>query len=653
MVEDLVKSRKRRKDSLKKHLVVFQPSGQRGRVEHGKNLLEVSRELGVDIEAVCGGQQTCGKCKVKVQEGAFKRLGIESHPGHLSPMTEKEEEFLTEKERSENYRLACSSQISGDLLLYVPEESRTGKQVVRKEVTLRDIKLNPAVRTYTVKLEKPSLADPKGDFERLLRGMESQHGIDGLKAGRPVLAGLHQILRKAEWEVTSAVWMNREILRIVPGSYMPCYGLAVDIGTTTVAGYLCDLSTGRVAATYSLMNPQVTYGEDVMSRITYIMTHEDSLAKLHGEVIGAVNEIVSNVCTEAAVEPDDILELCIVGNTVMHHIFLNISPLGIGSSPFVPVIQNAVDIKSHELGIDVNASANVHVLPIEAGFVGADNVGVLIAEAPYEKDEMQLIIDIGTNGEILLGNRERILSASCATGPALEGAHIAFGMRAAPGAIERVRISAETFEAEYKIIAGGDGDSARGICGSGIIDAIAELFRTGIIQRNGTFTKSLDCRRIIRDGKSTGYIIVPKEETTIGKDITISLGDVRAVQLAKGAIYGASKLLMKKLGIEKVDRVVLAGAFGSYIDRTCAMLMGLFPDCPRENVVSVGNAAGDGARMALLDVDKRLEAQEYAGRVEYLELTLEKSFEREYAEAMYFPHMSDQFPNLADFLPKR
>lgn len=622
-------------------------------MEHGKNLLEVSRELGVDIEAICGGQQTCGKCKVRVHEGAFERLGIESHPEHLSPMTEKEEKFLTEKERLENYRLACSSQILGDLLLYVPEESRTGKQVVRKEVTLRNIKLNPAIRTYTVKLEKPSLADPKGDFERLLCGLESQHGIDGLKAGRPVLAGLHQILRKAEWEVTAAVWMNQEILRVVPGSSMPCYGLAVDIGTTTVAGYLCDLNTGRVAATYSLMNPQVTYGEDVMSRISYIMTHEDSLAELHGEVIGAVNEIVSNVCTKAEIGPDDILELCIVGNTVMHHIFLNISPLGIGLSPFVPVIQNAVDIKSHELGIDVNESANVHVLPIEAGFVGADNVGVLIAEAPYEKDEMQLIIDIGTNGEILLGNREKILSASCATGPAFEGAHITFGMRAAPGAIERVRISAETLEAEYKVIAGGDGDRARGICGSGIIDTISELFRTGIIQRNGTFTKSLDSRRIILDGKSSGYIIVPKEETTIGKDITISLGDVRAVQLAKGAIYAASKLLMKKLGIEKVDRVVLAGAFGSYIDRSCAMLMGLFPDCPRENVVSVGNAAGDGARMALLDVDKRLEAQEYARRVEYLELTLEKTFEREYAEAMYFPHMSDQFPNLAEFLPKR
>lgn len=634
------------------HLVVFQPSGQRGRVEHGKNLLEVSRELGVDIEAVCGGQQACGKCRIRVYEGSYDRLGIQSHPNHLSRITEKEKKLLTEKDRAENYRLACSSQVVGDLLLYVPEESRTGRQVVRKEVTLRDIELNPAIKTYTLKLEKPSLADPMGDLERLLRGLESHHGIQGLKAGRPVLMGLHRILREAQWEVTVAVWMNREILRVVPGSSMPCFGLALDIGTTTIAGYLCDLGTGQVAATHSLMNPQVTFGEDVMSRLTYIMNHENSLLELHRSVIGAVNEIAANVCTKAAVGPDDILELCVVGNTVMHHIFLNISPLGIGSSPFVPVVHDSLDIEAHELGIDVNRSAKVHVLPIEAGFVGADNVGVLIAEAPYESEEVQLIIDIGTNGEILLGNRERILSASCATGPALEGAHITFGMRAAAGAIERVKISADTLDAEYKVIAGSDGESPRGLCGSGIIDAIAELYRTGIIQRNGTFTKSLENRRILRKGGSTGYVLVPKNETAIGKDITVSLGDIRAVQLAKGAIYGASKLLMKRLGVERVDRVVLAGAFGSYIDRTCAMLMGLFPDCPPENVVSVGNAAGDGARMALLDIDKRREAREYARRVEYLELTLEADFQQEYAEAMYFPHMSDAFPSLAGLLPE-
>ncbi len=638
---------------MERHLVIFQPSGRRGRVERGKNLLEVSRELGVDIESVCGGQKTCGKCKVRVQEGLFERHGIESRADSLSPLAEEEEKLLSEEEISEGCRLACAASVQGDVLLFVPEESRGGEQVVRKEVTQREIKLDPAIRTYTVKLDKPTLTDPTGDYDRLLKALETRHGLGWLAARSPLLAELPRVLRDGDWEVTVAVWMDKEILKVAPGTSMKIYGLAVDIGTTTVAGYLCDLSTGEVPAVHSLMNPQVSYGEDVMSRVTYLMTHENGLAELHKEIIGAVNDIVGSVCRKAEIDSGDILELCIVGNTVMHHLFLNVSPEAIGVSPFVPAIQAALDVSAAELGIAVNECANVHVLPIEAGFVGADNVGVLIAEAPYEKNEVQLIIDIGTNGEILLGNKDKLLSASCATGPALEGAHIKFGMRAAPGAVERVRIDPETKEAEYRIISGGDDEAARGICGSGIIDAIAELFRAGIIEKSGRFDKSLKCPRLIEDGKSREYIVVPKEKTSIGKNITITLGDVRAVQLAKSAIYGATKILMQKLDIERIDRVVLAGAFGSYIDRTAAMLMGMFPDCPIENVVAVGNAAGDGARMALLDIGKRRDAQEQARRVEYVELTLEKEFEREYVSAMHFPHMSDEFPHLEGILPKK
>ncbi|RJP70311.1 MAG: DUF4445 domain-containing protein [Candidatus Abyssobacteria bacterium SURF_17] len=637
---------------MNSRLVIFQPSGQRGRVEEGKNLLEVSRELGVDIESVCGGTKTCGKCKVRVQRGFFERHGIHSQMEHLSPVTEEERELLTDDELSSGYRLACAAQVQGDVLLYVPEETRGGKQVVRKEVTLRKIDLNPAVKTHCVKLEKPTLADPLGDYERLLKTLAAQHGLEGLTAGRTVLARIPSALREKGWEVTVAVWMGKEILRILPGSSMRCYGLAVDIGTTTVAGYLCDLATGEVVAVHSLMNPQVTYGEDVMSRVTYIMTHEGGLEELHREIIGAMNQIVSQACKRAEVSSDEILELVVVGNTVMHHIFLNISPVGVGVSPFVPAVQQPVDVKASELGIAVNESANVHLLPIEAGFVGADNVGVLIAEAPYEKDEMQLIIDIGTNGEILVGNRDKLLSASCATGPALEGAHIKFGMRAAPGAIERVSIKPDTLDVEYRIIAGEGDQLARGICGSGIIDAIAEMFRVGIVEKSGRLNKSVVNPRLVQDGKSREFILAPKQETAIGKDITIAAGDVRAVQLAKGAIYAGSKILMNRLRIEKVDRVVLAGAFGTYIDRTGAMLMGMFPDCPLENVVAVGNAAGDGARMALLDINKRREADEQARRVEYVELTLEKDFEREFVEAMHFPHMTDRFPSLEGLLPR-
>ncbi len=636
---------------MQKHLVIFQPSGRRGHVEAGKNLLEVSRELGVDIESICGGKKTCGKCKVRVQQGFFERHGIESRVDHLNPITEEERKLLTSDEIDKGYRLACAAQVLGDLLLYVPEESRGGKQVVRKEVTLRKISLNPAIKTYTLTLQKPSLADPLSDYERLIEGLASHHQLRGLHAGRAVLARLPHALRQGDWKVTAAVWMGKEILSVVPGDKLNCYGLAVDIGTTTVAGYLCNLSDGTVAAVHSLMNPQVTYGEDVMSRVTYIMTTDGGLAVLHNEIVAALNQIVAVVCSKAEIKPDDILELCVVGNTVMHHIFLNISPVNVGVSPFVPAVQDAVNVKAAELGIGVNESANVHVLPVEAGFVGADNVGVLIAEAPYEKDEMQLIIDIGTNGEILVGNRNKLLSASCATGPALEGAHIKFGMRAAPGAIERVRISPEGLSVEYQVIPGENGRQARGICGSGIIDAIAEMFRAGIIEKSGRFNKSLSSPRIVLDGKSKEFVLVPKDESAVGKDITIAAGDVRAVQLAKSAIYAGSKILMKRLGIEKLDRVVLAGAFGSYIDRACAMMMGMFPDCPLENVVAVGNAAGDGARMALLDLTKRREASEQARQVEYVELTLEKDFEREFVEAMHFPHMSDAFPNLKGLVP--
>ncbi len=637
---------------MERHLVIFQPAGRRGRVESGKNLLEASRELGVDIESVCGGQKTCGKCKVRVQEGLFQRHGIKSCADHLSPIAEEEKQSLSEDEIADGCRLACAADVVGDVLVFVPEESRGGEQVVRKEVTQREIKVNPAVRTYTVTLEKPTLTDPTGDYDRLVKALRSQHGLGALTAQRPVLAAAPNALREGEWQVTAAVWMGQEILRIAPGASMPCYGLAIDIGTTTVAGYLCDLVTGEVAAVHSLMNPQVKYGEDVMSRVTYIMTHEGGLSELHQEIIDAVNRIVAGACAEAGATPDDILELCVVGNTVMHHLFLGISPEAIGVSPFVPAVQSAIDIGARELGINANECANVHLLPNEAGFVGADNVGVLIAEAPYERDEMQLIIDIGTNGEILLGNKDKLLSASCATGPALEGAHIKFGMRAAPGAVERVSIDPETKIARYSVIAGGDDGLARGICGSGIIDAIAEMFRAGIIEKSGRFDKSLDEGVVIGEGKDREYVIVPKEATSIGRDITITQGDVRAVQLAKSAIYGASRILMQKLGIEKVDRVVLAGAFGSYIDRTGAMLMGMFPDCPIDSVVAVGNAAGDGARMALLDIDKRRDAQERASQVEYVELTLEKEFEREYVSAMHFPHMTDQFPNLEGVLPK-
>jgi uncharacterized 2Fe-2S/4Fe-4S cluster protein (DUF4445 family) len=401
-----------------------------------------------------------------------------------------------------------------------------------------------------------------------------------------------------------------------------------------------------------MMNPQVIYGEDVMSRINYTMTYPNGLQTLHRSIIEGSNQLIKNLVEECHLLPEDILELTIVGNTTMHHLLLGLDPQYLGVSPFPPVIHRSIDVKARDLGLKVHPSANVHVLPIEAGFVGADNVGVLIAEEPYNQEGMVLIIDIGTNGELVIGKREKVISASCATGPAFEGAHIKFGMRAAPGAIERVKIDPNHLEVDFKVIGDSSWQSksrskaAKGICGSGIIDAIAQLYRNGVIDKSGRFKDRLPSPRLrMMDGKAE-FVIAWKEETSIGKEIAITQQDVRNVQLAKAALYTGAKLMMKRLGIEKVDKVILTGAFGNYINPEEAMALGVFPDCDLKNVYSVGNAAGDGARIALLNRDKRSEADEIASEVEYVELTIEEDFQREFIEAMQIPHMKDPFPHL-------
>jgi len=637
---------------MKDPQVIFQPSGRRGEIPVGNTVLEASRSLGVGIESVCGGKKTCGKCRIRIETESLDRSGITSLPDHLSPFSEEEGKLIGEKERTEGFRLACAAEIRGDLLIFVPEESRTGRQVVRKEATERMIALNPAVRLFPVTLVPPDLNHPLGDYERLVAALAERFDLQRPEIDYPALLGLPRALRQGDWTVTAAIRMEREILAVFPGTVEEAYGLAIDVGSTTVAGYLCSLRTGRIIGTESLMNPQVAYGEDVIARITYTMDHPDGMKKMKGAIIDGLNLLIRTVTGDHGLSPADILEITLVGNTAMHHLFLGIDPRALGVSPFAPAVHRSLDIKARDLGLTIHPAATVHILPIEAGFVGADNVGVLIAEEPYHKDEMVLIIDVGTNGEMVMGNRERLLSASCATGPALEGAHIRFGMRAAPGAIERIRIDPETLDVSFKII----GEErwrpefqitgAKGICGSGIIDAAAELYRAGVIDKSGRFRTDLTTPRLrATDGKPE-FVIAWPEETTLGEAITINQKDVRSVQLAKGALYAGAKLMMKRLGIAKLDRVILAGAFGSYIDKTEAMILGMFPDCDLDHVSSVGNAAGDGARIALLNRDKRLEADVVARQVEYLELTLEKGFQEEFMAAMFIPHLSDAFPHL-------
>ncbi len=666
---------KQTKPETEKCMVIFQPSGRRGHVGRGITLKEASRALGVDIEGMCGEKGVCGKCKVRIEEGIFDKYAIRSKSEHLSPMGPSERKFLNPEQERAGYRLACQVRVLGDVVVFVPEESRMGKQVIRKEAGEIKVELKPAVRSYFVELPPASLKDARADWERLEGELEASHGLTGLTIDYQVLTKLQETVRRGEWAVTVSVWNGREVIKVDPGRANHIYGLAVDIGTTTVACYLCDLADGRLVTTASMMNPQVVYGEDVMSRIGYTITHPEGLEHMNEAIVTGLNDLIGKACAQAGIEPTDIVDMTVVANTCMHHLFLNIDPRNLGRSPFSPTLHHSVDVKARDLGLKLSSGAvpgikpkprnaglhiapgaYIHVLPVEAGFVGADNVGVLIAETPYLQDSIELIIDIGTNGELVLGNQERLISSSCATGPAFEGAEIRHGMRAAPGAIEKIVIDRETKEVRFKVI-GKEGWNteleeigAKGICGSAIIDVVPQLFLAGIIDRTGRFTKNIQSPRFREvDGRGE-FVIAWARETAIGQDIVVCQKDVRAIQLAKGAMYAGAKMMMAAFGVDRVDKVILAGAFGSHIDKTSSALLGLFPDCDPENIYSVGNAAGDGARMALLNTDKRKEADEIARRVHYLELTLEPGFNKAFAQAMWIPHMKDAFPHLAHLL---
>jgi uncharacterized 2Fe-2S/4Fe-4S cluster protein (DUF4445 family) len=658
--------------------VVFQPSGARGKVAAGANLREAARQLGVEIESVCAENATCGKCRVAIETGRFDRLGLTSGLDHVTPASPAEEAYLAPRREAwlrsgvdiAKLRLACQARVTGDLLVFVPESSRGNRQIVRKSATERPIDIRPSIRKYFVDLPPATLAQPLGDWERLAEGlvnvMQTVHteadwqppAVDDLRVDYPVLRKLAGAIRDGGWKVTATVWNDREVIDVQPGYHDEAYGAAVDIGSTTIALYLCDLASGEIVAADTLMNPQVAYGEDIMSRISYTIEHADGLETLNRSIVEALNTLLKRARRARRLKPDDVLEVVLVGNTCMHHLALNLPPQHLGLAPYVPTVQRALDLKARELGLEVNRSANVHVLPIEASFVGADNMGVLLAEEPYNQDEMWLIIDVGTNAELVLGNRQRLLCTSTPTGPAFEGAHIEYGMRAAPGAIERVDIEPGTFEPRLRVIGGeAEGENGaggiKGICGSAIIDAVAEMYRVGILDGRGRFNQDLSTDRIRRGPLGAEYVLAWASQTSIGRDIPITLHDVRQIQLAKAALYVAARILLREMGIAQPDKIILAGGFGTYIDKTKAMILGMIPDCALENVYAVGNAAGDGARIALLNKHKRREAMEVARRVERIELPVDPSFQNQLMLALNFPHMCDPFPHIAGLIPFR
>ena len=635
----------------------------------GATVMEAAIKLGEEIESLCGGQQVCGKCKVVIENGRFEKFGIESKRDHAGPLQDVEGNHLTGEDVAAGFRLACATQVHGDLLIYVPKESRTGKQVVSKEARSLVIDPDPAVRTYAVTVSAATLENSAADLERLCQALSDTYELADLCIDVHALRSLRACMAQGGGDLTVSVWEGQEILRVRRGAPRPHYGLAIDIGTTTLAAYLCDLTTTEVVTTASLMNPQVQFGEDVISRINYHMNYPDGLARMSKTVVDGINAMIEEALAAASekagavVDRDDIEDVAVCGNTLMHHILLQLDPEPLGAVPFQPANHASMNIKARDLGIQVNPSAYVYCMPNEAGFVGGDNVGVILAEEPHNSIETVLFIDIGTNGELILGNRDRMIcsTCSCATGPTLEGAQIEFGMRAAPGAIERVRVASGSRQVDFKVVGRDRWRSesrpeemrTKGICGSGIIDALAELFKEGIVTRSGAFNPKAASDRL-RENPDSGmmeFVLARAEETSIGRDVVITQSDIRQVQLAKAAIYTGCKLMLQRMNLEKPDRIKLAGAFGNYIDPKMAAVIGLFPDCPVERIVSIGNAAGDGCRMALLNRKKRQEADWAARHAEYVELTLVKDFQEHLIEAIHLPHMTDTFSNLSTLVP--
>jgi uncharacterized 2Fe-2S/4Fe-4S cluster protein (DUF4445 family) len=655
--------------------VIFTPSGRRGRFEPGTTVLDAARSLGVDLDSVCGGRGLCGRCQVVPAVGSFPKHGIESTDEHLSPRGADEDEFDRLRGLASGRRLGCRAQVRGDVLVDVPPESQVHRQVVRKGLPVRDFVIDPVVRLYEVEVEPAALDRPTGALRRLLQALarewrDLEPRVDQLEADMVVVTNLQSALELGDNRVTVAIHDGTAISGVWPGLHDRALGVALDIGSTTIAGHLANLADGEILASDGVMNPQIRFGEDLMSRVSYAMLHEGGAAAMTDAVRDAVGSLVSGLAAKADVAVDDILEITIVGNPIMHHLLLGIDPTPLGSAPFALATDGSVRVRASEVGIAAHPGARLYVLPCIAGHVGADAAGVILSETPYLADEVTLIVDVGTNAEIVLGSSDRLLAASSPTGPAFEGAQISCGQRAAPGAIERVRIDRETLEPRFRVIGssrwsdetGFEASTRRtgvtGVCGSGIVEVIAELFLAGVIRADGTIDGSLATRspRIVPDGRTFSYLL---SEGRAGADLgegevgpasprlTITQNDVRAIQLAKAALYAGARLLMDHLGVEALDRVKLAGAFGSQIDPLHALVLGLVPDAPMDRVVAAGNAAGTGALIALLSGHARREIERVVRTVEKIETAVEPRFQAHFVDAMAIPHATAPSTHLA------
>jgi uncharacterized 2Fe-2S/4Fe-4S cluster protein (DUF4445 family) len=646
-------------------LVVFTPSGKRGNFAVGTPILTAARKLGVDLDSVCGGRGICSKCQITPSYGEFSKHGVTVQDGALSGWNSVEQRYQDKRGLIEGRRLGCQATVQGDIVIDVPPESQVHKQVVRKRAEARDIVMNPSTKLYYVEVQEPDMHDPTGDLERLRIALNEQWQLENVHADLHILQKMQPILRKGGWKVTCAVHLGDDenaprIMHIWPGYYEgTVYGLAVDLGSTTIAAHLCDLQTGEVVASSGVMNPQIRFGEDLMSRVSYSMMNAGGAAEMTAAVREGMNALFTQVSTEAEIDKALIVDAVFVCNPVMHHLLLGIDPFELGQAPFALTTSDSLRLRADDLDLNIHPSARIYILPCIAGHVGADAAAVALSEAPDKSKDLVLVVDVGTNAEILLGNKEKALACSSPTGPAFEGAQISSGQRAAPGAIERVEIDPVTKVPRFRVI-GSDiwsdeegfdeaiaGSDVTGICGSGIIEMVAEMRIAGIVDGPGLIgspeqTGSANC---FLDGRTYSFLVYDATENG-GPKITVTNRDIREIQMAKAALYSGARLLMDKFNVDKVDRVVLAGAFGAHISPKHAMVLGMIPDAPLDKVTSAGNAAGTGARIALLNREARTEIEATVRAIHKIETAIEPRFQEHFVNASAIPNSAEPFPIL-------
>ncbi len=637
-----------------KIIVDFEPISRRVILSLEKTFYETLVDMGVKIQSLCGGQGTCGKCKLKIQKGL----------DFLTPPTQSEKKFINKEQFDDGWRLACQvkvdKQFQNELIkksaphirVFLSEELLVEDFKILTQGISKEINFKPNIQKIFLEVREPSLEHHIADFERIITSLKLQN-LESLKLEVPeielnLLKNLNTKIRKSNHNITVTIEDNRKIIDIEPeNTEENNFGIAFDIGTTTIVGYLINLNNGKIYATSSKLNPQTAFGEDLITRINYIKEHQNGLEKLNKSVLEAVNDIIGKLIKKAQIKKSNIYETTVVGNAVMHHIFLGLNPLNIGLSPYVPILQHGTNINANELNLNVAKNANTYVLPTIAGFVGADTMGVILASQIDQEEKLTLALDIGTNGELVIGNKDRLITGSCAAGSALEGAHIKHGMRAAAGSIDSVKIDSDPINISYTTI---KNKKPLGICGSGLIDAIAELIRNKIITRSGSFNKKMrDSRHLQKNDGQYEFILVDKTDTLIDENIVITQDDIRQIQMAKAAFYSGAKLMLNSIKDDnlEIEQIFLAKAFGNYIDKRNAKFIGMIPDIPDDEIFQIGNAAGIGAQHCLINKDLREKCHDILKKVNYVEIAIQENFQREYAEAMYFPHMKlENFPSL-------